>query len=83
MIMRCKYCGELYDGSPVSRVTCGKYECQLAHRRDRHNAIRAKEKARFLKRNKDQLVRDAKAAKDLGVSYGVYMGLYKPMEVRV
>ena len=83
MILRCKYCGKLYDGVGLSGVTCGRYECKMQYKKEYDNMLKAKQKIRKAKHKKDQLARDAKAAKKLGVSYGVYMGLYKNKEVYV
>ena len=55
----------------------------MAYKKEYDDMLRAKQKIRKGKHNKDQLARDAKAAKKLGVSYGVYMGLYKNREVYV
>lgn len=79
MIRKCKYCGNYFDAASWNKITCGRFDCVQAWKRACHNKFVEEEKRHIERRrlNKDSLLRDAKAAKDLGVSYGYYMALYK------
>lgn len=79
MIRKCKYCGSYFDATVWNKAICGRELCTKLYKKECREKFENIEKSRR-KRKKmdgDQLLRDAKAAKDLGVSYGYYMALYK------
>lgn len=85
MIRRCKYCGNLFNANSNIHIQCGREECKKAYSRECTRKIRYNKKQERLGRLKKQrgLSADALRAKDLGVSYGVYMSLYKNGDIDV
>lgn len=75
MIKKCPYCGNYYDGYNHS-VTCGREECRIMRRREVNRIWWARKRKKKVK--KSQLAKDAKLAKENGVSYGYYKAVLDP-----
>lgn len=83
MIKRCKYCGKLFDAKNNVHVQCGREECKRAYGKECNERVKQRHKEEYLNklRRQQNLSADALRAKDLGVSYGYYIALFKIKDI--
>ena len=73
----CEICGKKIPEKPLYRKYCQECAIVMAKKQRGEAYVRTKAKPKKLKGQTDQLSRDISNSIEMGVSYGVYMGMKK------